>query len=241
MSQDEGPDRRYSEAEMALILRKAAQIQPRQGPEGAADPGRTLTLEEIQSIAAEVGMDPGVVARAAALLDVEHPGFLARVFGASRRYSLDATFSGSVSPADLGRILDAIRNVSERPGEASEVLGSLEWQSKGEPSEVSVTVTPRECGTYVRITGNRDVPMALHITFPLTAALVALGVTAGALEPVAGTTVGALAVGYFGGAALLARTLWKRTGRKFHGYLERLMEAVAAVVEENAAAPDERE
>ena len=63
-----GDARRYSEEEFAEILRRASEMQARQAARGSAEgdgaPGsaldrpRGMALEEIQSIAREVGIDP---------------------------------------------------------------------------------------------------------------------------------------------------------------------------------------
>ena len=65
MSSDETKKRRYTEEEFALILRKASEIQESPGEGPGRHPGQGLTLEEIQSIAAEAGIDPQAVSRAA--------------------------------------------------------------------------------------------------------------------------------------------------------------------------------
>ncbi len=59
-------ERRYSENEFALILRKAFELQERQPGAGLTDPADGLTLEDIKAVAGEVGLDPALVDRAVA-------------------------------------------------------------------------------------------------------------------------------------------------------------------------------
>ena len=61
-------ERRYSDEEFALILRNASALQERRSEGGAVVTSEGLTLEEIRSIAADVGLDPEAVTTAAALL-----------------------------------------------------------------------------------------------------------------------------------------------------------------------------
>ena len=88
MSKDDSKQRRYSEEEFALILRKASEIQesPKGGGRKGGGPG--LTIEEIRSIASEAGIDPHAVSRAAARLGTleweEKSGLAGARFGGPR-------------------------------------------------------------------------------------------------------------------------------------------------------------
>ena len=68
-------ERRYSDEEFALILRRAVEIEGRPTPEPEAPtlplpPSDGLTLTEIQEIAGEAGIDPAAVAEAASALSL---------------------------------------------------------------------------------------------------------------------------------------------------------------------------
>lgn len=81
-------DRTYSEEELAVILRRAVELQER--PTGQV-PVRSegFSLREIQAIAREVGLDPDAVARAAATLTPEGRSGLARVLGGATSHELE--------------------------------------------------------------------------------------------------------------------------------------------------------
>jgi len=64
--------RRYSDREMALILKRAATLQE-QGPDAVAQE-QSHTLTELERVAIEVGIDPRYVAEAAAAVDAESVG-----------------------------------------------------------------------------------------------------------------------------------------------------------------------
>src|SRR5690349_15242597 len=62
--------RRFSEAEVAAILRRSAELQARRVPtdtSGGAEPG--ISLEQLQTAAAELGLRPEWIAAAAAEVD----------------------------------------------------------------------------------------------------------------------------------------------------------------------------
>ena len=85
MSNDDTKKKRYSEEEFALILRKATEIQVSSGNPSARTSTGGFTLQEIQSIATEAGIDAEAVTRAASLLGAqewdEKAGLAAAIFG----------------------------------------------------------------------------------------------------------------------------------------------------------------
>ncbi|MCJ7629849.1 MAG: hypothetical protein MUO50_15850, partial [Longimicrobiales bacterium] len=138
---DEGSNkRRYSEEEFALILRKASEIQLSSGNQSARLGTGGLTLEEIRSIATEAGIDPEAVTRAASVLGAmkwdEKAGLAAAIFGGPGKFHLDCELPGRLPPEEMGRILEQIRRAAEHQGEASEVLGGVEWKTVGELSAI---------------------------------------------------------------------------------------------------------
>jgi len=93
---------RYSEQEMALILKRAAELQ-----EGADGRGVQRTLSEIAEIAAEVGIDATFVAEAVA--ELERPPTRAGWLGAPTRFYDERSVAGTLSPAEISELLDRAR------------------------------------------------------------------------------------------------------------------------------------
>jgi hypothetical protein len=85
--------RRYGDKEVGLILRRATEFQ-RQEPASAAE-GGGLTLAELEEIAAEAGIDPRHLRRAASELD--ESGAWLRPEGAARLLG-DRSGSRSTGP-----------------------------------------------------------------------------------------------------------------------------------------------
>src|SRR5437868_14840449 len=85
---------RYSEQEMALILKRAAELQ-----EGADGRGVQRTLSEIAEIAAEVGIDATFVAEAVA--ELERPATRAGCLGAPTRFYDERSVAPTLSPSQL--------------------------------------------------------------------------------------------------------------------------------------------
>ena len=230
MTRDDSRRRRYSEEEFALILRKASELQPpgdRSGPEGTP---KGLTLEEMRSIAAEAGIDPDAVTRAASLLGAlaqeEKGGRAAALFGGPSKYHLDIEVPRRISQEEVARILEKIRKTLEHQGEVSEVMGEIHWKTVGEPSVVNVNISPRGDRTFIQVVGDRDGAGLLTFLFPMVGSVVLIGAIGGATEPSSVAGIVSLVTGTLGAGFLTARTLWVSSTRRFKKKLARLMEAL---------------
>ncbi|MGW8265100.1 MAG: hypothetical protein ACWGSQ_01965 [Longimicrobiales bacterium] len=234
MSNDDSKRRLYSEEEFALILRKATELQE-PGPKGSGRrTGRGLSLEEIQSIAAEAGIDTQAVSRAAALLGAleweEKKGLAAAIFGSPGTYHLEFEVPGRLLPEEYSRLLDLIRRIMEHQGEASEVLGGVAWKTVGQLSIVNVNISPRGESTSIQIVADRGGAGALTFTFPVAGAAVLTGALGAIFEPTTAVGIVGLVGGLLGSGFLFARTLWVSQGKKFHRRLTRLMDELSGAV-----------
>lgn len=225
-------ERRYSDEEFALILRTASEVQA--GPD-PAPPRQGLTLSEIQEIAAEVGIDPDRVSKAAALLPSATGEGLSRLVGGHPRHRLEHTVKGGVPTAALGRVIDLARREMDTQGETREVLGGLEWKGGTSTTSVTVSVTPREGETVLQASTDRSETMAgifAGVTLPVGGII---GVTLGKL--VFGESDAGIAAALISGmtpALIFARAIWKRSTRHWRERLFHLMDAMAREAEEAA-------
>ena len=99
------PGERYSEQEMALILKRAAELQ-----EGADGRGVHRSLAEIQDIAAEAGIEPAFVTEAVA--ELHRPRARIGWLGAPTRFHEEQKVTRKLTPAEIGGLLDQGRRVS---------------------------------------------------------------------------------------------------------------------------------
>ena len=230
MTDTPNDDRRYSDEEFALILRKATELQ-----EGGAKPvPRTgMSLEEIRSIAVEAGIDPEKVAQAASLLSrSDQPGTAVRLFGGPSSYHLEHTAQGEISQEDMGRLLEVIRRATRDQGHATSVLDALEWKTIGQTSQIHVNVTPRDGETTIQIMADRGATGILTFVgsgLPWLIAAVAIG---DGLDVASVAGVAGILAGAAGGAFLTFRTFWKSTTAGFRRKLAGLMEDLSSAVED---------
>ena len=141
----------YTEEEVALILRRAAELAPAQ----------TMSLQELEGVASEAGIDTALIRRAA--LELRERGRdpapldQSGVFGPTRTV-YERVAAGSIGPQAWSQIVAEIRRHVDEPGAIDEIGEELIWRSRarGQSSgrDVRVVVTPRSGKTLVRVEEN---------------------------------------------------------------------------------------
>jgi hypothetical protein len=138
------PARRYSDAEVRLLLERAATMQGH-GPAAPRAPG--LTLAQLEEIAAEAQIDVAHLRTAARELDMgelQPAAFTERLAGAPLRIHAEHTLPFEVDVADLGVLVNSIRSVTGHAGTSSLIGRTFSWNahlSSGRRVEVRVTVS----------------------------------------------------------------------------------------------------
>lgn len=212
-------DRRFSDDEVGLILRKAADLQV----QGAA-PAEGLSLEAIQDIAREVGIRPEVVAEAAAL--VQHGTAGVKPSPSSfDKYRLEMFTPGAATDEQISEVPSVIRKVMETHGQVSEVVGAVEWSTVGEPSAVAVVIRRNENGSRIEVTADRS--GAWVLTFlPTTLGGFLLGAISGAIiEPGVAGGIAVFGVGIASGVSV-GWAIWTRNTARFKKKMQRLAESL---------------
>jgi hypothetical protein len=222
-------ERRYSDREFALILRMASKVPA--GPD-PAPPQRGLTLPEIREIAMEVGIDPEGVSRAALLLTSVGDAGASRLIGGHPRHRMEHTIAGRVPPEAMNRVIEVARRGLDTQGETREVLGALEWKGSTGTATITVSIVPGEGETTLQASTDRTESLtAIYAGVGLSVTVV-IAVTMGKL--VFGETGPGIAAAFLSGfppGLLLARTLWKRSTKKWRERLLHLMDAMAREAE----------
>ena len=227
----------FSDQEMALILKRAAELQ-----EGADGTGTKRTLGEIQEIAAEAGIDTAFVAEAAAELQRQpvRVGWL----GAPTRFHDERSVPGSLAPSDIGELLDQVRAELGLHGEVQQVFDGVEWRAQSALGVSILTLGPRGGRTRIALTTERlDQAVAVaagSVGIGLLAALggvaIAMNVTDNAL--VASAIVAASAIA---GTVVSARALWygvaERWRKRTHSIVGALAERAAQLGNHAAESP----
>jgi hypothetical protein len=237
--------RRYTDLEVRRLFRRAAELENEEAPVPAIRDGPTL--EELEAIATEAGIDPGLVRRAARELDAAPAGRPRRdsggaaFLGAPLSFELERVVEGEAPDTALERLLPLLQQAADGMGQPSLIRRTLTWQStdpqKARTLQVSVTVHRGRTrllleerygglagGLFGGIVGGVGGGIGLGV---------GLGVGIGALGSALFATL--FPMGVFGGAYALARTVYRGTVHGRIRILRRLMEEMVALVEEGVA------
>ena len=222
---------RYSEQEMALILKRAAELQ-----EGADGRGEEVSLGDIQAIAAEAGISPAYVTEAAA--ELQHPGPRVGWLGAPIRFHEERTVPGALSSTAAGELIDRARTELSLHGEVTQVLDSVEWRGQSALGWTFVTLAPRAGGTRIAVTASRtDQAVLVGVAGFGIGILSALGGVAVALSIADNAIVASAIIAGSGiaGTIVSARLLWRgvaaRWRRRTRQIVDTLAERAAQLIE----------
>lgn len=148
---EDSKPRRYSDKEVALILRRATELQ-RAEPTAPNPSG--LTLHELEEIAVEAGIDPGMLRRAARDVESSPPSTLGQqLAGAPTMIQLERIVPGEYPADKMDELVPVIQAATAGQGHASSVGKTLTWSSRTDnnTSAQQVLVSANNGETMIRI------------------------------------------------------------------------------------------
>ena len=236
-------NRRFNDEEVALIIKRAAELQQ---TEAAADESTSaMTLSEVEQIAREAGIDPSLIRRAAQTLD--RPGEVNRPspwVGAPTRLVFERVVDGEISPDEHEALIDIIRRAFGDNGMPSVFGRTLAWSSSTHASrrrshgrQIDVNIVARGGVTTIRVEEElRNIAGALFGGLVggggggTTGISVGIGMEVFQSFPIAAMIWVGVASSFY----LLARTIFGRTTEKrekqLRDLITRLEEHTAAAV-----------
>lgn len=217
----------YSDEEFALILRQATRLASGDEPPGSSSAG--LTLAEMQAAAAEVGIDPTLVERAARLLAVTTPASLPdKLIGGPVRHVHEARFPTELDENRADRLLSAVRIADGNAGSASAGHSSpfgMTWHSGGELEKLAVTARPDEDGTSVSILFDRRLTLVPVVAFSGCGLLFSFVAGMGLYDVSPALGLGATIAGV-GGVVAAARLYWATSTRTVRERIGAVMDTI---------------
>lgn len=149
-------ERRFNEEEVALIIKRAAELQQTEHVE--QEPGRALSLTDVEQIAREAGIDPKLIRRAAMGLD--QPSTTIRPspwLGAPTRIVFERVVDGEIPIEEFEPLIAEVRRTFGDNGVPSVLGRSLAWSSSGtarrkaQGRNLDVSVVVRGGVTTIRV------------------------------------------------------------------------------------------
>ena len=232
-SRPAAPVRRFTDDEVARILRSAADLQERSSTLGGGTRG--LTLEDLRSVASEVGIDPRFVELAASRVHGPPAREESALAGGPYAWSVHRTIAGTVREEDRDWVLRAVRTVVGNKGQVEDVYGRMEWSYDDGLGPVLVGLASREGITEIDVSVRRsgEIGLLYGLAMPLGGVLAggALGsAVLGLSGPVLLPVMGAAALAVWGGL----RPVWSALARRWEAKVDRLADAVTGAAEEVA-------
>jgi len=224
-----GPVRRFSDDEVAAILARAAARETDAGVSAPNDP----TLSDLMAAAADAGLDPAEVRRAASLV-VPAPGGVARiVLGAPDRRDVLAVLDGLPFPSETQALAREAERATGHRGEVVESsAGRFVWEERHTGGGTEVTLTQTGSALELRVRSDH----AGHYAALWFGGFVGWALLS-ALTPLGALPLLAKALGFVVAPFLVARPFWVGSDRRAAARLERLAIDLARVAEERGTAP----
>jgi hypothetical protein len=239
--------RLYDDKEVGKLLERATELQ-RQDPARAPAAGG-LSLTELEEIAAEAGIDPRFLRRAAAEMasGARAAEGWEMVTGERLTVVREAVVAGELDQEGFERVVEAIQVNARETGQPSLLGRTLTWQAEtaGKTRTVQVIVTSRDGETHIRA-AERLHQMASGL-FAGTVVGVTAGVGLGVGLPVALTALAspllavAFPLGVSGLTLVGCRQIYRRIVRGRDNALSTLVDAVVEAAGAAIAARSLRE
>ncbi|HYR10994.1 MAG TPA: hypothetical protein VEQ60_24655 [Longimicrobium sp.] len=236
------PTRRYADAETALILRRAAELQGT-----APDPSASPTLAELEQMAGDAGIEPRYVRLAAA--ELASPIAASRgngILGAPETLWLERVVPGEIPASAFDAVVEEIRAGVAMAGHTAVLGRGFTWTSgapghPAPPRAITITVTPVDGQTVLRASEALEQMEVAHLMgvgmgIGGTGAMIGIGLALSA----ASFGLGMAAVtAWAGGGFLAARRLHQRAAARHQRELAALLERLAERCQGLISAPRE--
>ncbi len=194
----------------------------------------------MKAAAAEVGIDPALVERAARLLPASSSASpFERLMGGPVHHDGEIHVPATLDEAGAARLLSAVQLSAGQPGTGHSSAIGMVWHASDEGEPFSVTAQPEEGGTSVVVRLDRRDTMA-SIQAVAGIGLVGAATAGFVVASQVGLELGAAAaVSGVGGILALGRLYWASSTRRARERIAGMMDAVGRAVSQSGSPPSE--
>jgi hypothetical protein len=224
--------RQYNNKEISAIIRRAVELKQQQARDrdgkGRAGKEQGVSLEDLQQIASELGIEPEYVLAAAQELVSDGKIQITRGFwGAPGFMDVEREVEGVIPESTWDELLVDIRRTMGETGRTEKIGNSLEWT--GRHTHVSISTHGNK--TVIRIGCESRQAIVLSYVLSFEAAMIGLAVLLPFI-PLPNEFRFALAGGGVVGTGFLAREIAYRWARKKHARLQEMIERLMTAVQQ---------
>jgi len=213
--------RRFTDREVAMVLRRASELDESEGP-GAVG----LSHSDLTEIAAEVGISAAAIDRAVATLD-RGRDFGPALIGAPLVRKAVHAVPATLREEDIARLIRLVDERTDAAGSVTEALGSVRWTSSDRFKSTRVSITPGDGETSIEVV--EKVTPRLRRVIHLIPPVWGVALSGAVLSGMAPSGAGTAAVVGIGVAAGLAagRGVWNLLSRQSERRVRHLAERLA--------------
>lgn len=223
-------DRRFTEQEVALILKHASELDQARG----SAPARGLSRADLVEIARETGISVESMQEAVARVAAGTSPGGSRGWAPRTQRAVRAV-GGALDREAQARVMAVVDQRAAETGTVTEALGSTRWTGRGRFHSLQVTLTPRAEETSIQVAERATGALARvsHLVPGVMGLMLASAVQGGLQLEAAGAV--ALIVAGVGSGLAAGRAVWNRLARR----RARRVEALAALLSEAAREAEE--
>ncbi|MFC1662127.1 hypothetical protein ACFL3S_11880 [Gemmatimonadota bacterium] len=208
--------RRFTDREVALVLRKASELEEKEG----TGTGGGLSLGDLEQIAEDVGISPTLIHRAVADLD-SRTGGNPFATGQLVRQAVRAV-EGELDREAIAELIQHVDGANDQVGVVTEALGSIQWTAQDRFRITQVSVSPSKGETKVRVVERATTRLQRLVTaVPVMTGAALFSVLIGQFDPSIGAVMLFTALGGAAGA-VLGRFLWAHQSSRSQDRVNRL-------------------
>lgn len=220
--------RRFTDREVALVLKRATEIDDVDGEGGGG-----LSLADLKSIAAEVGISAGAIERAVAGMERGKPAG-ASLAGAPRVRKAVHAVPGTLDREAVARLVGLIDEHTDNAGAVSEALGSVRWTAADRMMSTRVSISPGESETRIEVVEKAEPRLRRIFHFlPMAWSLMLAAPLVGVFEASAPLGAGIALAAVLGGAGA-GRLAWNTLSKFSERRVRRLAETLADEAQQSA-------
>lgn len=154
---------RFNRDEISKILKRAAELEHNENIDDDSD---GLTLQELQQVSKEVGIDPKYIQLALRELQTPTRSLTSNILGGPFKYNILEAAPGTLTEEEWEEVVSEIRRIHGGIGKTSKLGNTFEWeQRKQEIGYIQVSLSPKKDHTKIHINANYRYYASMIYTF----------------------------------------------------------------------------
>ena len=143
---------RFTRDEISKILKRAVELEH---DRNNIDDSDGLTLQELQQVSKEVGIDPKYIQQALRELQTPAKSLTSNILGGPFKYHIIETAPGILTEEEWEEFVSEIRRIHGGIGKTSKLGNTFEWeQRKQEVGYIQVYLSPKKDHTSIHLNAN---------------------------------------------------------------------------------------